>query len=1279
MPERLTFTLTGRDELSRVLNGTADSADRLRLRLAGITADSDGQLRDLQGRYVSVADAQRRLAGETDNTRHSFAGVRDEAGKLGKAIKANLISLAPAAIPAAAGLASSAAAVAGQFGAAAVAAGVYALALGPQIGAITEALDAQTKYEEAVRTSGKTSQEAVKAQLAYQQQLEEMPQATREAAVAVGLLKDNYQEWSDSLAGDVMAPFTKGIAVANALLPKTSGLVRGASTQFDRLITLVGGGISTPGFDRLNDEFTDFSEKTLRHGVDELTQFLAKLNSGQVNTGGINEFFDYAKANGPAVWDTLENVGSAVLHILEAGSGVGVGMLDLINALSGVVSAVPPDAIADLLQLAIAIKAVRLAAAGSSAARAALLALGTQVGALRTASAGAPGAISGVTAAIGGLSRGAKVALAGTGLGLLLITLDSLSTKSKKPQPDVDKLTHSVAELGKTGKVSGEALRVYGSDLGGLADALQVLAKPSGLDKTQQFLTGLIGMDSTPVKDAKDAFNGLDEALAGLVSEGKADLAAAALDNIEAKLRKQGFTSKEVEDQLDDYKDALAAQAFEQQLAAESMGLFGDQAQKVQAKLEEQKSSADGLRQSIQALNDVNRQGLSGMIGFEAAIDAASKAAQENAGVLDMQNGKLTLGTEKQRAAAQALNDLAAKTDEAAGAARESGASWSEVNGIYEQGRQALIRSAEQMGLTRAQAKRLADQILQTPDKTAKLKGNLEDLKAKLADAKQRLKSVPDSRKAKVRADIAQLKSQISYAERQLAILNGRTVTVYINGKATGVNASQYYSQGPHKAGGGLIRGYADGGDVVQLIPFGGLVFGPGTETSDSVPAWLSRDEYVIRASAVRRYGVSLFDALNAERFAGGGYAGGGFTYSANRAQLATSTVSNWYDQDVQRLKDAWTKLNEALRAQAKHSTAATRKAVADARAAVNAADKALGLKAGSKVSGFSLTGYATNLSQAVKASDTWEKNLSKIGKRAGADIEETLRGMGEAGRSMVAALATASNKQFNAIVKNLQKLGPTAAATLADYTKQLNNTTASSKKFQDNLLKLASQGYGDLAMQLAGQGDADAMAIAAGAVKSPSAAKKANAALQANGKLLSTEELTAAATMMGVLAKKGATVEDVVAAGVSWPMLVSLAPRYVREIKALAGGNTFAAGMRDRGVMLAGGGLLLGPGTPTSDSIPLWGSTGEYMIKAAAVAKYGVRFMDALNEGRLPAGRAARPGLPAAPVHAAPVAGSDRPAVTYNVYPRASVISAADLQLITRQEEARQRVGRAR
>ena len=62
---------------------------------------------------------------------------------------------------------------------------------------------------------------------------------------------------------------------------------------------------------------------------------------------------------------------------------------------------------------------------------------------------------------------------------------------------------------------------------------------------------------------------------------------------------------------------------------------------------------------------------------------------------------------------------------------------------------------------------------------------------------------------------------------------------------------------------GGYIRNY-DMGSI-------GGVKGPGTGTSDSIPAWLSNGEYVIKEKAVRQYGVSFFDKLNAQKFAQGG------------------------------------------------------------------------------------------------------------------------------------------------------------------------------------------------------------------------------------------------------------------------------------------------------------------------------------------------------------------------------------------------------------------------
>lgn len=43
----------------------------------------------------------------------------------------------------------------------------------------------------------------------------------------------------------------------------------------------------------------------------------------------------------------------------------------------------------------------------------------------------------------------------------------------------------------------------------------------------------------------------------------------------------------------------------------------------------------------------------------------------------------------------------------------------------------------------------------------------------------------------------------------------------------------------------------------------GGKVTGPGTSTSDSIAAWLSNHEFVMKAKAVRKYGVSFMNAIN--------------------------------------------------------------------------------------------------------------------------------------------------------------------------------------------------------------------------------------------------------------------------------------------------------------------------------------------------------------------------------------------------------------------------------
>lgn len=79
-----------------------------------------------------------------------------------------------------------------------------------------------------------------------------------------------------------------------------------------------------------------------------------------------------------------------------------------------------------------------------------------------------------------------------------------------------------------------------------------------------------------------------------------------------------------------------------------------------------------------------------------------------------------------------------------------------------------------------------------------------------------------------------------------------------------------------------------------KCLATGGSVDGPGTGTSDSIPAMLSNGEYVLNAQAVDRLGVPFLNGLNTGRlrgFASGGLVGSGGAYN-RPASVASSSSS---------------------------------------------------------------------------------------------------------------------------------------------------------------------------------------------------------------------------------------------------------------------------------------------------------------------------------------------------------------------------------------------------
>jgi hypothetical protein len=80
---------------------------------------------------------------------------------------------------------------------------------------------------------------------------------------------------------------------------------------------------------------------------------------------------------------------------------------------------------------------------------------------------------------------------------------------------------------------------------------------------------------------------------------------------------------------------------------------------------------------------------------------------------------------------------------------------------------------------------------------------------------------------------------------------------------------------------GSIGTGMASGEIPAMPMASGGMVHGPGTGTSDSVLARVSNGEFVMRASAVSKWGASFMHALNSLQNPFGSFAAGGLVGSA--------------------------------------------------------------------------------------------------------------------------------------------------------------------------------------------------------------------------------------------------------------------------------------------------------------------------------------------------------------------------------------------------------------
>lgn len=420
-----------------------------------------------------------------------------------------------------------------------------------------------------------------------------------------------------------------------------------------------------------------------------------------------------------------------------------------------------------------------------------------------------------------------------------------------------------------TGAVTKTTRALVASNLATKGTFLGIEVGPSTFDQAKKAGLSLQTVqkaaegNTKAYRELKSAVGELNDARGvGNISENKA---AAAGQSVLESVDKQRESLKSAKDQTTQMAQAQDASADSSSRAAAGLDDVTDSAQEAADAIT---ATADAIKGFNSGQLDVN----STQRDFEAAIDAVTSSIEQNGKSLDVTS-------EKGRSNAAALDQIAQSTLDYAGALYQQTGNQNTATDALEKGRDSLISALGQYGVTGQAAQDYANKILGTPtdwatlftaetsgaasqtdalgrkideipsNKRTKLEGDLTDAQAKLSSLKSQLKSVPDSKRTKLEAEVAAAEANIRRIQNALAGVQSKTVVVTTQEVRVGAGPTQ---QRATKASGGYISG-------------------PGTGTSDSIPAMLSNGEYVIKASSVSKYGTPFLDRVNMGHYADGG------------------------------------------------------------------------------------------------------------------------------------------------------------------------------------------------------------------------------------------------------------------------------------------------------------------------------------------------------------------------------------------------------------------------
>jgi len=402
------------------------------------------------------------------------------------------------------------------------------------------------------------------------------------------------------------------------------------------------------------------------------------------------------------------------------------------------------------------------------------------------------------------------------------------------------------------------------TNIDNMADAVKRLSNQTFNDSGNKFFEGFtnfLGLPKGEIGQLEDRLKGLGESMGDLAKSGAADTAAKTFQALTKEFEKNGKGAKEALESVPGYKDALLGLANQAGVTLEGQDLLDFAMGKVPAsmagassavetytsKIGEAKPVTEAMAKQLEevglsaqgAIVDIDAFGKSlfaaGLLSLSAsdaaiavqdAIDKVTESVKKNGTTLD-------INTEQGRANQSAFNSLASASIASAEAtAKEtlasqgSAAAQAQLQASLGQSYTDLIKAAGQFGITGDAADTMARKALGIPKNV--------NIDAWIAD---HASTTLDGIKGKADG------------------LDGKRVTI-------GIYTTEYFDAVDRRAAASDLNGAASGTGRPGLAT-GGRVYGVGTTTSDSNPYMLSKDEYVLKASAAKAIGYQNLDRMN--------------------------------------------------------------------------------------------------------------------------------------------------------------------------------------------------------------------------------------------------------------------------------------------------------------------------------------------------------------------------------------------------------------------------------